>query len=66
MPKQKPWCVAYLDASKKTAWCALPAGAKPDPSVTRDPTLCGHVVMLRFDAARRTPTCPDCLKAARG
>lgn len=52
----KPWIVHHRDG-----WCALPAGAKPDPEALNDPTLCGHVVTMRGGHKRGTPDCPECL-----
>jgi hypothetical protein len=54
--RKKPMCVQH-----RGGWCALAPGAQLDPTVTRDPTLCGYVVMLRSGSERRDPTCLDCI-----
>jgi len=52
----KPWIVHH-----RNGWCALPAGAEPDPDACNDPTLCGYVVTLRGGSNRGMPDCPECL-----
>jgi len=57
----KPWIVLC-----ETGWCALPPGAEPDPDACNDPTLCGHVIILRWHSKRGMPDCPECLKILEG
>lgn len=49
----KPWIVHHRDG-----WCALPAGAEPDPEALNDPTLCGYVVTMRGGSKRRQARLP--------
>jgi hypothetical protein len=52
----EPWIVHHRDG-----WCALPEGAEPDPDACNDPTVCGHVVVMRGGHKRGQPDCPECL-----
>lgn len=56
-----PWIVQH-----RGGWCALPAGAEPDPEAFNDPTVCGHVVNMRGGTGRGWPDCPECLAKLPG
>lgn len=56
-----PWIVHHRDG-----WCALPPGAEPDPEALNDPTLCGHVITMRWGTKRGKPDCPECVALLGG
>ena len=56
MSKSKPWIVQWREG-----WCALPVDTEPDPEALNDLTLCGWVVIMRWQTRRGKPDCPECL-----
>jgi len=66
---QDVWCVAWLDreapgpsTKRPVVWCATKGGRSPSEAAWSDETRCGYAIILRCGSARRTPTCPDCIK----
>lgn len=54
------WCVRHKDG-----WCATKPNRKYRESAWCVPTRCGYYVHLPYGIAKREPTCPDCIKAAK-
>jgi len=58
--RKKPWIVR-----DRQGWCALPEGAEPDPDACNDLTLCGEVIVMRWDSKRGDPDCSKCRELLR-
>jgi len=55
---EKRWCVKHNDG-----WCACKIDADPGEHAWSVETACNHFIALPYGAAKRKPTCPECLDA---